>query len=78
VERVALGVRTRERRRSIDVFGSEYVVVGEKMVKAQVFDCSPKSTNRVGIASKLDLGVDDADAHGLQPFRQRTAFQHDT
>src|SRR4029078_7929519 len=55
VERVALGVRTRERRRSIDVYGSECMVVGEEMVKAQVFDRCPKSTNRVGIASKLDL-----------------------
>src|SRR4051794_3238599 len=69
VERVTLGVRTRERRCSIGVYGSEYVVVGEEMVIAQVFDCCPKSTNRVGIASKLDLRVDDADAHAPSAFQ---------
>jgi hypothetical protein len=44
--------------------GTEYVFVGKKVIKAQVFDRSCKSTNGGGIASKLDLGVHHANLHG--------------
>jgi hypothetical protein len=48
--------------------GTEYMFVGKKVIKAQVFDRSRKSTNCGGIASKLDLGVHDANLHEPQPF----------
>jgi hypothetical protein len=48
--------------------GAEYVLVGKKVIKAQVLDRSPKSTNGGGISLKLDLGVDDANLHGPKPF----------
>jgi hypothetical protein len=44
--------------------GTEYMLVGKKVIKAQVFDRSRKSTNCGGIALKLDLGVHDANLHG--------------
>jgi len=43
--------------------GTQYVFVGKKVIKAQVFDRSGKSTDCGGIAMKLDLGVRDADLH---------------
>ena len=45
--------------------GTEHVVVGEEVVKAQVLDRSPEPPNSGRISSKLDLRVDDADLHGL-------------
>ena len=65
VERVVLGVGARQLRRSIGVNGTEHVVVGEQVVKAQVLDRSPDPPNSARISSKLDLRVDDADLHGL-------------
>jgi hypothetical protein len=67
VERVVLGVGARERRRSIGVNGTEYVVVGEEVVKAQVLDRSTNPTNSGRISSKLNLGIDGADLHEVQP-----------
>jgi hypothetical protein len=43
----------RERRLSIGVNGSEHVIVGEEVVKAQVLDRSPDPSNSVRISSKL-------------------------
>jgi hypothetical protein len=65
VERVALGVGAGERRRSIGVNGTEHVVVGEEVVKAQVLDRSPNPPNSARISSQLGLRIDDAD---LQPL----------
>jgi hypothetical protein len=63
MERVALGVGTHERTRSIGVDGTQHVVVGGKVVKAQVLDCSSDLPNGARISSELDLRVDDADLH---------------
>jgi hypothetical protein len=67
VERIVLRVRTRQRRRSIGVNGTEHVVVGEEVVKAEILDRSPYPSNRVRISSNLGLWVDNTDLHGLQP-----------
>jgi len=48
------------------VNGTEHVVLGEKVVKAQVLDRSPNSPNRTRITSKLVLRIDDTDLHWLQ------------
>jgi hypothetical protein len=48
------------------VNGSKYVVVGEQMVKAQVFDRSPELPHSGGISPKLGLGVRDANLHEPQ------------
>lgn len=47
---------------------SEHMFIGKKVIKAQVLNRSPKSTNGGGISLKLDLGVDDANLHGPKPF----------
>jgi hypothetical protein len=64
MERMVLGIGARQRRRPVGMNGTEYVFVGKKVVEAQIFDGSGKSTNCGGIALKLDLGVNDADLHG--------------
>ena len=46
VERVVLGVGPSQRRRSIGVNGTEHMVVGQEVVKAQVLDRSPKSAEQ--------------------------------
>ena len=55
MERVVLGVGAAELRRSIGVNGTEHVVVGEEVVKAQVLDRSPKPPNSARISAKLDV-----------------------
>jgi hypothetical protein len=65
VERVVLGVRTRQRRRPIGVNCAEHVVVGEEVVEAEVFDRPPESPDGGRISTELDLRVDDADLHGV-------------
>jgi hypothetical protein len=74
VERVALGVRAGERRRSIGVNGTEHVVVGQEMVKAEVLDRSANPPNSARISSQLDLRIDDADLHGSQSATGWTAL----
>ena len=64
VERVVLGIRPGQRPRSIGVNGTEHVVIGEKVVEAQVLDRSPDSPNSGRISSKLGLRIDNADLHG--------------
>ena len=44
--------------------GTEHVVVGEKVVKPQVFDRSPEPPDGGRVSSKLVLRVDDAYLHG--------------
>jgi hypothetical protein len=68
MERVELGVRARQLRPSIGVNGTEHVVVGEEMVKAEVLDRSPNPPNSGRISSKLVLRVDHAGLHGLHPL----------
>jgi hypothetical protein len=63
MEWVVLGIGARQWRRPIGMNSTEYMFVGRKVIKAQVFDRSRKSTNGGGIASKLDLGVHDANLH---------------
>jgi hypothetical protein len=65
VERVALGVRTRQWTRSVAVNGTKYVVVSKEIVEAGVFDRSPDPSDRGGISAKLVLRVRDADLHGF-------------
>ena len=72
VERVPLGVGTRQLRCPIGVNGTEHMVVREEVVKAQVLDCSANPPNSGRIASKLDLRVDDTDLHGVQPVTGST------
>ena len=67
VERVVLGVGPSQRRRPIGMNGTEHVVVGEEVVKAQVLDRFPNPPNSGRVSSKLVLRVDDADLHGRQP-----------
>ena len=64
VERVALGVGAGQRGRPTGMNGTEHVVVGEKVVKAQVLDRSPDSPDSARISAKLGLRVDGADLHG--------------
>ena len=47
------------------VNGTEHVVVGDKVIKAQILDRSPEPPNSGRISSKLVLRVDDPDLHGL-------------
>ena len=72
VERIVLGVGACQLRRSIGVNGAEDVVVGQEVVKAQVLDRSADPSDRGRISSKLNLRVDDADLHGVQPATART------
>jgi hypothetical protein len=67
VERVEFGVRTCELRRSVGLNGTEHVVVGEEVVKAEVLDRCPDPPNSGRISSKLVLRVDHADLHGVDP-----------
>ena len=64
VERVVLGVWARQQRRPTGVHGTEHVVVGEKVVKPQVFDRFPEPPHGGRVSSKLVLRVDDAYLHG--------------
>ena len=66
VKRILLGVGAREWRRPIGVNRSEYMVIGEEMIKPQILDRLPKPPNRGGVPSKLDLGVHDAKLHDVQ------------
>ena len=68
VERIEFGVGTEQRRRPIGMDGTEYMLVGQEVIKAQVFDGSGKLANCGGIAVKLDLGVRDTNIHGSQPL----------
>jgi hypothetical protein len=54
------------------VNGTEHVIVGEEVVKAQILDCRPDPPNSGRIPSKLGLRVDDADLHGSASHRQRS------
>ena len=63
-----------EFRRSIGVNGAEDVVVGEEVVKAQVLDHAADPSARGRISSKLNLRVDDADLHGVQPAAALTVL----
>jgi len=63
MERIVLGVGARQWRRPIGMNGAQHVLVGKKVIKAQVLDRFRKSTNCGGIAMKLDLGVYDANLH---------------
>jgi hypothetical protein len=81
VKWIALGVGTRQLRRSIGVHGTEHVVIREEMVKTQVLDSSPNPPNRGRIASKLVLRIDDADLHGAlacQTMSRRENVSHRT
>ena len=64
MERIVLGIGAQQWRRPIGMNGTEYMFVRKKVIKAQVLDRSGKSANGGGIASKLDLGVHDANLHG--------------
>jgi hypothetical protein len=67
VERVVLGVRPGQLTWSIGVDRTEYMVVGEQVIKAQFLDRSPDLPNSGRISSKLNLGVNNADLHRIQP-----------
>jgi hypothetical protein len=67
MEWVVLGIGARQRARAIGVHGTEHVVVGEEVVKAELLDRSPDPPNRVRISSKLSLRVHDTDLHEVQP-----------
>ena len=54
--------------------GTEHVVVGEEVIKAQVLDRSPDLANRGRISSKLVLRIGDADLYGSQPATGWTAL----
>ena len=66
VERVALGIAAGQPRRSTGVDSAEQVVIGEKVVKAQVLDRSPDPPYRVWVPAELGLRVDDADLHDAE------------
>jgi hypothetical protein len=66
VEGVVLGVRSRQRDGAIGMNGAEHMVVGEKVVKTQVLDCSSYPANRDRISPKLVLRVDGANLHRPQ------------
>lgn len=51
--------------------GTEHVVVGEEVVKAQVLDSSPNPPDSGRASPKFDLRIGDADLHGLQPATGR-------
>jgi hypothetical protein len=63
VERVSLGVWARQSRRPVGVNGTQHVVVGKKVVKAQVFNSSADPAHRTGVASKFGLWVNNAYLH---------------
>ena len=63
MKRILLRVRPRERRRSVGVDGTQHMVVGKEVIETQILDCPPNPSNCDWIASKLDLGVHDADLH---------------
>jgi hypothetical protein len=46
------------------VNGTEHMVIGQKMVKAQLLNSSANPPNSGGISVQLDLRIDDADLHG--------------
>jgi len=63
VERVVLRVWARQWGRSTGVDSTQHVVVGEKVVIAQVLDGSPDPRNGRRISPKLVLRVDNPDLH---------------
>ena len=65
VERVVLGIGARELGCSIGMNGTEHVVVGEEVVKAELLDREPESAHSTRVSSKLDLRVHSADLHEL-------------
>jgi Luciferase-like monooxygenase len=72
VEWVMLGIRARQRERSIGVHGAEHMLIGEEVIKAEILDRFPDAANRVGISSKLGLRVDDTDLHVREPATRWT------
>ena len=66
VERVVLGIGTRELGCSIGVNGTEHVVICEEVVKAKLLDREPESPDSTRVSMELDLRVDSADLHGLR------------
>jgi hypothetical protein len=67
MERVVLGIRAAQLARSIGVDGTEHMVVGEQVIKAQLLNRPRDLRNGSRISSKLRLGVDNADLHRIQP-----------
>ena len=63
VKRILLRVRAWQPRRSVGVDRTQDVVVGKEVIETQILDCPPNPSNCDWIASKLDLGVHDADVH---------------
>lgn len=55
VERILLGAGAWQRRCSVGVDGTQYMVVGKKVIETQILDCPPNPSNSDWIASKLDL-----------------------
>ncbi len=66
VKGVPLGVGARQWRCSIGVNGSEHVVVGEDVSKAQILHRSSEFANGSRITPKFVLGVRDTYLHGQQ------------
>ncbi len=63
VERVVLGIGTRQRRRSISVDRAQHMVIGQQVVEAQVLDRFANPSNSFGVAAKLRLGINNTDLH---------------
>ena len=74
VERVLLGVGARQPRYPIGVHGTEHMVIGEQVVKAQVLDRGADPPDSPRISSKLGLRVDHADLHKAPPCYGWTAL----
>jgi hypothetical protein len=67
MERVVLGIRAGQLTRSIGVYGTEHMVVGEQVIKAQFLNRPPDLRNGSRISAKLGLGVNNANLHRIQP-----------
>ena len=63
VKRIVLVIGAHQRGRPIGMNGPEYVLIGEKMVEAQVFHCSAESPDRSGISPRLVLREGDTNLH---------------
>jgi hypothetical protein len=64
MERVVLGVGASEQGRPAGVNGSEHVVIGEEVVKAQVLGSFADPPDSARVSTELCLRVDDADLQG--------------
>jgi hypothetical protein len=71
VERVTLGVGTRQSCRPAGVHRPEHMVIGEQVVKTQLFDRPAKPPDRRRVSTKFDLGIHHTDLHTLHPATQR-------